>query len=326
MNEEDNVLEFFSIIIPVYNSELYIEKCLNSILKQQFENFEVILIDDGSSDNSAKIIKSFKDHRIRYYYQKNLGPASARNNGAQRALGKYIIFVDSDDYLSDNALNDLAEAILKYDADMVVYNHIKFNGEKYEPFRYSVDYGRVYNKVEFVNRILDLSVKGYIADKVFKASIWHGEKIRFTEQKYCEDWFPVLKYATMCERIVFLEKPVYYYRQHEGSLIHKSNANVVCQYSKAVKDIVEYLRAQSYDDNKILTFQMRTSAEIFHELFKICGRNAYSEYEKGNYGKFDFKIIRIIASDIPLKTKLSLLAWKTKTYTYLKLFYRTEEG
>ncbi|MCI8778348.1 MAG: glycosyltransferase family 2 protein [Bacilli bacterium] len=93
--------ELISIIIPVYNTEDYLDKCLSSIINQTYKNIEIIIIDDGSTDNSKKIIKQYmnKDCRISYYYQNNSGVAIARNSGIDKAQGDYIAFIDSDDYI-----------------------------------------------------------------------------------------------------------------------------------------------------------------------------------------------------------------------------------
>ena len=117
----------FSIIIPVYNSEKTIERCLNSILTQSFQNYEVILIDDGSSDESFNICKKYewKDSRYRVIHQVNRGPSVARNVGLDMAKGEWVCFVDSDDYIEENYLQDILDAIHKYTADIVFMGYNK---------------------------------------------------------------------------------------------------------------------------------------------------------------------------------------------------------
>ena len=107
--------EFFSIITPVYNAEKYIEKCIESIQDQTFSNFELLLVNDGSSDNSGELCDSYavKDSRIQVFHKRNGGVSSARNFALDKAKGKYIIFLDSDDYFTLNALDVCKDILLK---------------------------------------------------------------------------------------------------------------------------------------------------------------------------------------------------------------------
>ncbi len=111
---------YFSIIIPVYNASKYIEECVNSIISQTMTNFEVLCIDDGSTDNSLEIIRSYDDYRIYTITQQNSGPSAARNQGIRVAVGKYLIFIDSDDYLiNSNALQEIHDVLEYTKADIL---------------------------------------------------------------------------------------------------------------------------------------------------------------------------------------------------------------
>jgi glycosyltransferase involved in cell wall biosynthesis len=113
-----------SVIIPVYNSEKYLENALDSVLNQTFQDFEILCIDDGSQDSSAKIIKNYsqKDKRVQYFYQKNQGPGPARNKGIKKAKGDFISFLDSDDYLEKDALRRTYDIAMKKNLDLVLFN------------------------------------------------------------------------------------------------------------------------------------------------------------------------------------------------------------
>jgi len=125
-------MSMVSVVVPVYNAQNYIEKCLDSIKGQIFDDFEVILIDDGSTDSSADICKKYcsEDKRFSYYYQENSGPDMARKAGTMRSKGQYIMFVDSDDYISEHMLVHLTEAAFKYEADVVCSQIVRVSGEK----------------------------------------------------------------------------------------------------------------------------------------------------------------------------------------------------
>lgn len=123
-----------SIIVPVYKVEPYLRKCLDSILAQTFTNFEVILVDDGSPDNSGKICDEYaiKDSRVRVIHKENGGLSSARNAGIDIAQGKYLGFVDSDDYIAEDMYEVLYENLKFYDADISSVEIIPFRDDKYE--------------------------------------------------------------------------------------------------------------------------------------------------------------------------------------------------
>ena len=116
-----------SVIVPVYNDELYLSNCLESLINQSLKDIEIICINDGSSDNSLSILEDYsdKDDRISYYSQANKGPGAARNKGIEKAKGDYIAFVDADDWLDLNALEKLYNQSIKNDSDMVLFNAIE---------------------------------------------------------------------------------------------------------------------------------------------------------------------------------------------------------
>ena len=114
-----------SIIVPIYNAERYINKCLNSIVKQTKKELEIILINDGSTDNTEKIIKTYKDKRIKYFKNDNHGIGYSRNFGIEKATSKYIMFLDSDDYLKINACEELFKKAEKDNLDIVISDFYK---------------------------------------------------------------------------------------------------------------------------------------------------------------------------------------------------------
>ena len=116
-----------TVIVPIYNSENYISKCIESILSQSYENWELIIVDDGSTDNSYEICNKYaiKDSRIFLYKQNNKGVSSARNVGLSKTTGDYIMFIDSDDYIDEKTFEKCVEKIIKYNVDIVKFNYVK---------------------------------------------------------------------------------------------------------------------------------------------------------------------------------------------------------
>ena len=115
----------FSIIVPVYNADVYLERCVKSILKQEFKDFELILVNDGSKDNSLSLIEKFakQDNRIKYISQENRGLSYARNRGISMSTGMYIVFVDADDWIDIKFLEISKQYIEKYNPDIITYRH-----------------------------------------------------------------------------------------------------------------------------------------------------------------------------------------------------------
>ena len=115
----------FSIIVPIYNIELYVDKCINSILNQTYSNFEIIAVNDGSTDNSIKVLESINDSRLSIFTKINGGLSSARNYGLKKATGDYIWFLDGDDYIENNSLEILEKIISKEQSEVVCFPFYK---------------------------------------------------------------------------------------------------------------------------------------------------------------------------------------------------------
>lgn len=194
---------YFSIIVPVYNSSQYLNRCIDSILSQTCQNFELILVNDGSTDNSGNICDVYaqKDKRIRVFHQSNGGVSSARNKGIKEALGEYIIFVDSDDYI----LTDKLEKTLPYcqhNPDFIVALYLVPKSELYLLHNIS--------KKDFplVNRI------GVVWTSTFKSSILKNHKIYFNENIWHgEDTLFILNYFYFCNNIIFIDEYGYIYEK-----------------------------------------------------------------------------------------------------------------
>ena len=210
-------MEKISVIVPVYGVEKYIKKCIQSIVDQTFKNLEIIIVDDGTKDNSIKIIEeNFDDNRIVIYHKKNGGLASARNYGINKASGKYLFFVDSDDFLDTNCLLDMYNEITSKKVDMVICDYYKYyeNGnkihEKMIPF-----YDKNNDKCSVI------SMPGAVC-KLVKTSIIKNNKIEFLEKYYFEDNAIMPYLCALCKSFSYIEKPYYYYLQRDGSILNKS--------------------------------------------------------------------------------------------------------
>lgn len=180
--------ELVSIIVPVYNTEEYIRQCLDSILNQTYQNFECLLINDGSSDNSSDICREYvaKDTRFRYFKKENGGVSSARNLGIELSEGDYTTFIDSDDWVDSDYLEVLYSAILEEQADIAVSTYKKFNTSDncwyFHSFQVKYD-RKVFTNIELINELVDLdsfdfSYRFVSGKLVNRTSL---KKIRFNE-------------------------------------------------------------------------------------------------------------------------------------------------
>ena len=225
--------ELISIIVPVYNVELYLERCLKSIINQAYNNWELILVNDGSTDCSGQICQNYAaaDKRIIYLKQHNQGQAVARNKALEIAKGKYICFVDSDDWVDSNYLKCLYEAIEKNDSDVAMCAYaIIGNGKKI--VKYVPTDKETFKVDEFKSKLIRDEIYSFLVDKIFKKEIINGN--RFSPGIYYEDYCFYHKLLPKIKKDVpIVNKPLYFYFQRESSTTH----------TRAYKNVLDYFNA-----------------------------------------------------------------------------------
>lgn len=213
-----------SIIIPIYNAGKYLTQCLESIRTQTYEEFEVLLIDDGSTDNSADICKKITgcDDRFYYHYKENGGVSSARNYGLQQAKGQWISFVDADDWITPDYLQTLASQQPEADITFFGVYTVSPEGNQATLVHLPV-YTEERNRIE--ESILTLrcgnpgDVFGWTWDKMFRAEIIHQYHIRFPENiSFREDELFTLEYCRYITSLRIINQPLYYYRKTSDGL------------------------------------------------------------------------------------------------------------
>lgn len=216
-------LDLISIIIPIYNSADFLEYNLNSILMQDYNKYEVLMIDDGSTDESAKICKKFakKDNRFKYFYQQNGGVSSARNYGINLAKGKYVLFIDSDDLLSQHILKKASAnftgefELLRYNYKRI-YNHLTFLTDENQG-----TYKKNETQTDFIKHIL-LDGDGFLWNKIYLRRLIVDNNIKFNENiTICEDLLFNIQYAYYIKKSVVLLDVGYGYYQSEKSSYNK---------------------------------------------------------------------------------------------------------
>lgn len=214
-----------SIIIPVYNAELYLPRCIESILKQTFNDFEVILINDGSTDNSYFICKEYmnKDKRIKLINQENRGVSYARNQGIAGALGDYIMFVDSDDTIEEDMVDYLYSLIRRSDYEVAVCDYTLYkNGycNKKKVNKVVLEYSGNDNIMD--EYVLSNKFRYSPVNKLYKKSLLIKNDIRFlTEIKYSEDAIFNYEVFSMVNKLIYSNEPKYNYYLNENSTVAK---------------------------------------------------------------------------------------------------------
>ena len=227
-----------SIIVPVYQVENYLHKCVDSILAQTFTDFELILVDDGSKDRSGQICDEYAemDERVTVIHKENSGPSDTRNRGIEQAAGNYFMFVDSDDYIAPTMVECLYQSILKENADIAACNFLySFEDDRNQDFSTNIQWEVVSGAEIFYNRKNDRSC-GYwtvVWNKLYKSKVFG--KLRFRVGKYHEDEFWANDIYQMDIKMVTIPECLYYYRQHGNNSMKTTN-------SKKNLDILEALQ------------------------------------------------------------------------------------
>lgn len=238
-----------SVIVPVYNVEEKIERCLDSLKKQSFTDFEVILINDGSSDKSGEICEKYVavDKRFKVINQKNQGVSVARNIGISNANGKYLAFVDSDDYVNGNYLYSLYDAIISCNADIAMCNYyMVFLNEDDVCMKHGYSDGCILEQAEiksvFYKHIQDNDCTiGYFSlwNKIYRSNFIKDNRIFLdTEMSFGEDMLFVMKCMEICNKIVFIEEPLYYYEMMENGLFSKYRRNLLSDVMKCYRSLI----------------------------------------------------------------------------------------
>ncbi|TCO89991.1 glycosyltransferase involved in cell wall biosynthesis [Bacteroides heparinolyticus] len=230
----ENTAPIISVIVPVYKVEKYLGKCLESILDQSFEDIEVLLIDDGSPDSSGVLCDHFSliDSRVKVFHKENGGVGSARNYGIERALGKYLAFIDSDDWIEPDMLETLYTQQLRYNAELSVCGMQKDDEEGNVLFRIDNDVTYLENQhyaiLTLFNQDKYYKYQGWVYNKLYLKELVNKYHIRFHEEiAYSEDRLFNFDYLKHVVSAVFSTQPKYHYLIRANSAMTSSNAGKV---------------------------------------------------------------------------------------------------
>lgn len=213
-----------SIIVPFYNAQKTIGRCIDSILNQTFKEFELILLDDGSTDDSGRICDEYaeKDARIRVVHKENSGVSDTRNQGIAMAKGEYLQFLDGDDWISPDATGLFVRTITEYQCDMVIADFYRVIGERVSP-KGAIEEAGLMDKISYATNMMENPADfyyGVLWNKLYKRSVIEAHQLKMDRSiSWCEDFIFNLEYIGHIQSIYALKVPVYYYVKTKGSLV-----------------------------------------------------------------------------------------------------------
>ena len=249
-----------SIIVPVYNGEKSIERCLRSIQNQSYTNIEVIVVNDGSTDHTEKVIKKYVEEDARFHYIKkdNTGVSDSRNIGMASAKGEYFQFVDGDDWLVKRATEEFVRTAQLYDCDMVISDFYRVCGRKIM-VKGHIDMRPVITRTKFAEYMMKAPANfyyGVLWNKFFKADIIRKfSLVCDTDLDWCEDFRFNLEYLQYVGNVGVIDRPLYYYVKTKGSLVD-TQAGSLQLTIKTKRKLFDYYKElyqalDLYEENKL---------------------------------------------------------------------------
>jgi len=242
-NRKDSLI---SVIIPVYNVEKYLKRCLNSVVGQTYSHLEIILVNDGSTDQSGDICNDYADNdkRIHVLHKKNGGLSDARNVGLEIAKGEYIYFVDSDDFIAKDSIEFLYEALCINDVDIASHSHVYHYREDSVTKDHTPNSDQLIaltNEAALEHLLYEDHVTTSACMKLYKRNLF-STGIRFPIGKTCEDLATVYKLFSIANKAVLSSAPKYYYYKRAGSLTQSSTTNTSMDGFDAAKEQLKYIK------------------------------------------------------------------------------------
>lgn len=246
--------DLVSIIVPIYNSENFINRCMDYLVNQTYENIEIVAIDDGSKDNSLEILNQYakKDKRIKVFSQLNQGPSVARNIGLEKSIGNYIMFVDIDDYIDLDMIRLLVKNIENSKSTLVLCDNNEVWSDRVEQRKILDDNATNISKSKVIKSIAS-GRAGLVCGKLFSKNIIDKHNIEFDKDvNMCEDQIFFLNISIHCEKFIYVPKSLYYYdRRNENSITIKYQKNAIDNQIYVINSIKEILNNSDLDHDEI---------------------------------------------------------------------------
>lgn len=257
-----------SIIIPVFNTAKYLDYCFQSILKQTYKEIEVIIVDDGSTDNSLDIIKKYVslNENFKYFIQKNSGQGVARNNGLKKAKGEFIQFVDSDDIIENNMIEKMINSLKKDSSDFSNCLLGFDDGEKKRSYKKRFDYKVLEGNHIIKDYMKNKNIYTSPVNKLFRHIFLKENKIIFPEIKGYEDSYFILLASYYSEKVSFVEEVLYYAFERRSSTSRNFTIEKFKSLLLSLKMEREFLKQKKILKKYIFEYTYRSLKLIYHQI------------------------------------------------------------
>lgn len=315
----------FSVVVPVYNAEKYLEKCITSVLTQSFDDIELILVDDGSPDGSGRICDSFAatDNRVKVIHQQNQGHITARMNGVKASTGEYILFLDSDDWFLPDAMQTANCAIERYGCDMLLFRLERggvpcadfFGGERENV-----------SKADYYTVNLDSSALNSLVIRVVKRGLFDNADISsFKHFINSEDLLLSLQLVNQAKKISYIPSALYSYRENENGITATFNKNALNEFVKSRAVLWAEIQKLGLDNEsnttKLNTAFMRRAADAALQISR--DKNMKFSLKKEHYKKitdmpfFKSAVHKFSSADFGLAKRLRIKLLKNRFFTLI---------
>lgn len=316
-------MELVTVIVPAYNVEQYIERCIDSLLNQTYSNIEILVIDDGSTDNTGGLIDNLSaaDKRIVGYHKSNGGLSDARNYGLDRMNGSYVTFIDSDDFVSNDYIEHLMSIIHNKNADIAIVQALVFSEEGNIKSKNDYDFAIVSCEEAVRRMLIRNGITHSACGKLYKSKLW--EKIRFPYQRLFEDYLTIFDVFSKASYIAISNAKIYYYFQRAGSIMHtqcnKKTVSIVRATQEVTPRIIEYwpeLELEALDLQMALCMKCYQSIINYNQKEFVETQKTIKDIRNKNL----FKLI--FTQKIPYKDKFKMLLSFCSPNLYVKIYNR----
>ena len=319
-----------TIVIPVYNVEEYLGKCVDSILKQKFDKIEIIIVDDGSTDQSLIIAQKYQkkyQEIIRVIPQDNKGQGGARNTGIRNATGKYLLFVDSDDTIKKGMLKTLYYNMENSNADVILFG-IEYVDEKGRVLLHRTEFDDKYKEFTLQEQPYLFTKDGYIWDKMYRTELFLKNDIWFPERMWYEDLNVESKILLCANKIVFVNEIFYEYLQRNGSTMHNCAVEKNEDMLYIVEDILKYYKEKGAFEKyyKQLEFLVAFHVMTLCTLrVASCNPRHMLLHEFYDFSHRWFPEIQESVSELPFKYKIVFKISNKKHYWVLWIMSKVQK-
>lgn len=321
--------DLVSIVVPIYNVEEYLPRCIDSIAVQSYKNIEIILVDDGSPDKCGEICDKYEaqDNRIKVIHKSNGGLSSARNAGLEIASGNFIVFIDSDDWIDKNYIEVMYNDMISYNADIVVPAFcISYDSGKQHSGTIIKNLTEYSRKRALENFLFNGYITPCVASKMWKKELWN--EIKCPEGKLFEDQFTTYKLIMIASKVVFDPSIYYYYFKREGSIGHSSFNDRTYDLLKAIKEEYEEITKVFPE----LTSSLKVARVVWEMVFINMMINT-DRYERDAVAKIQKRTRKCLSDvykckyiDNVRKIEISLFCLEFHLYKFVYKRYKAIKG